>query len=506
MNTEPQNDPPQQATAEPASRPPGTRWTIWIGVGVFGIGACLLALWLSSKPGPQGNDEPGITYLPSGADAGRVPLPDNLEELEDAQQRKLKEAAQVVRERPDDAAAHGRLGMVLQANGFPDLALRAYANAFRVEPSAPRWHHHWAMLAVRNGDIEGAEQAFRAVIALEPEYAPALEQLGWLLFDQNRDEEAVALFNRVIELAPSQPHGYVDLARVRLSAREAEDAVGLLEHALSLDADHQEAHYLLGRAYQLLGRPEEAKVEFARGGKAEPTTVPDPWIREIPSYRAARTGRQHLANQLVAQGRAVEAVAVFEDLLRDEPDDVSVMRDMARALIILRRLEKAEQLLNRALEIDPESEITHHLLAAMYRAKGAYAAALQEIDEAIRMAPNSGSAYALRGSILSKMGRLEAALAAYRESIRLDARNPRIHAVICSTLGKLQRWTEAQQACEKAATVNPDAPQVLLALSTVYLRTGQADKAIDALERAQRLDPNDPRIPRVLESVRGHRP
>jgi Flp pilus assembly protein TadD len=49
-----------------------------------------------------------------------------------------------------------------------------------------------------------------------------------------------------------------------LKKGDLELAVGFLERALKLDPNNYYAHYFLGRAYQRLGRSEEARQEIER--------------------------------------------------------------------------------------------------------------------------------------------------------------------------------------------------------------------------------------------------
>ena len=182
----------------------------WI-VFVFGFVLLVAGMW-------RYGDEPDK--------ASRPPLmPDDLSSLEPRLSGKIRTLVQEIRAHPDDADAHGRLGVLYEAHGFTDLARSRYAAALEADRRNVRWRYLWAVLAEAAGDAAGAEQSLRDVIAREPEYAPAHERLGRLLLERGQHADAGPLFERIIELAPGEAPGYIGLARVKLMTQEPEEGL-----------------------------------------------------------------------------------------------------------------------------------------------------------------------------------------------------------------------------------------------------------------------------------------
>ena len=107
------------------------------------------------------------------------PLLTDLDRLELALAEQIRAQVRAVRDNPDDAEAHGQLGILYQAHGYPDLAKRCYENAMRADGTPPRWRYHWAALVTAQGNAEGAESALREVIAAAPDYAPPTSDSAW---------------------------------------------------------------------------------------------------------------------------------------------------------------------------------------------------------------------------------------------------------------------------------------------------------------------------------------
>ena len=135
-----------------------------------------------------------------------------------------------------------------------------------------RWNDYGIGLLLQ-GDLRGAEAAFRTVMEIEPEYAD----------------------------------GPVNVARARLQEGDVETAIPLLEQALELSPGLARAHYFLGTAVRALGRYDEALAHF------EAARAQYPRDRVVLN----QIGRIHFLER-----RFDEAVAVLEEVLRIDPEDL----------------------------------------------------------------------------------------------------------------------------------------------------------------------------------------
>lgn len=91
-----------------------------------------------------------------------------------------------------------------------------------------------------------------------------LEELGDLHLEQKQYEKAKAYYNRVITPRTDYPDPFYHRAICQLELGQATEAVADLEHVVRQDPRHAvgRAAGLLGRAYALSGRPEDAARVF----------------------------------------------------------------------------------------------------------------------------------------------------------------------------------------------------------------------------------------------------
>ena len=159
-------------------------------------------------------------------------------------------------------------------------------------------HYHWQWKA--------AESSYRRSIELNPGHAPAHLWYSWLLLAIGRAQDAFDEIERTIRIVQeTDPHRLVAVHATRAAAlyfdREFQEAVAECERALQLDPTHFMVHYILGRAHMRLGTHAKAITHFesARAAGADM-----PLMDAILGHAYAVTGRLDQARQLVEKFKA----------------------------------------------------------------------------------------------------------------------------------------------------------------------------------------------------------
>jgi len=114
----------------------------------------------------------------------------------------------------------------------------------------------------RQKKYDQSEAAFRKVLELNPKNAGALNYLGYMLADRNvRLEEAYNLVKRAVDLEPENGAYLDSLGWVYFRQGKLDDARGLLERALDRMPDPT-VHDHLGDVYLKLGKTKEAIAQW----------------------------------------------------------------------------------------------------------------------------------------------------------------------------------------------------------------------------------------------------
>ncbi|HEX2940005.1 MAG TPA: tetratricopeptide repeat protein, partial [Rhodopila sp.] len=108
---------------------------------------------------------------------------------------------QVLRARPNDAAAWQTLGHALSDHGQPTEAIDAYAKALRLRPDLPDIRNNLGTALRQAGRLEEAEAELRQA----PPEPYALVNLSSVQKERARFPEAEATLRRALQLAPDHP-------------------------------------------------------------------------------------------------------------------------------------------------------------------------------------------------------------------------------------------------------------------------------------------------------------
>lgn len=415
-------------------------------------------------------------------------------DLDPAVERLIEEHLAAARKSPGAARSHATLGLVYEANELWPEAAASFELAERLDPHEPLWTLHRATALRSAGDAQGSLALLRQVADELPGLAAAQHRLGDALLAAGAVSEARARFERASTLAPDRPEGLAGLGAAELAAGDARAAASALERALTLDPSYRSAHYLLGLAYRELGRDEEARSELALGVEGRARYLPDPLAGELRRYAVARTTRLQQALLALEAGKPERAAKILEALRQEQPDDVTVLNDLAIALQRTGQLEPAFQLLERAKDLDPGVLSTWINLAALLLDQGMTARALEHAERALALAPDSGKAHLTRARVLLRAGRPEEARAELVQSLRLDPRGTEALALLAHTSLALGRLEEARAHYASLARVAPADPAARVGLADVALRSGDRAQARRELAEARRIAPDHPDV------------
>ena len=170
---------------------------------------------------------------------------------------------------PDNALAHASLGNVLKSLGRLDEAQANYDRAIALDPEFADAHYARGNLLMDLNRPGDAEASFLRVIALKPDFPGAYNNLGLALKEVGRLDEARLAAEHAIRLSPRTGPYYGNLAEVRsfvagdahILALEA-----LLGDATLANADRVHVHFALAKAYDDIGRCEDAFRQLLAGG------------------------------------------------------------------------------------------------------------------------------------------------------------------------------------------------------------------------------------------------
>jgi len=416
---------------------------------------------------PTESAAPPTAVSPAEPEPFTVPVI-NLENWREVDQQQFIAAQETARKNLDDPAAIGALGLLYLAKNVPGpAALRCFVRAIDLEPNAMRWHYYTGYTYVRDGMPDKALAAYERAIELDPSYAPSYVKVADLIIEEDLDR-AAALYQKAAELDPRYAEARFGLGQCANLRGQTGAARGHFEAAVQLAPQFPQAHYQLSVLLRKLGEVEKSSEhlqKFQAGG--EPPLTTDPLKRAIVQAYSEATVLKHRAMWLLEQGRKREAIEVLE----------------------------------RAIELDPESATTHYKLGLLYTGQGRNEEAVEQLRLAFEIDPSRVDAKSRYGQELFRLGREEEGERAMREALEQSPNHGLTLARLALLEEKRGNDEEALDYMRRASQALPDHAAIQVDYAKMLMARGRDAEAVGPLQAALRLEPNRADIRALLAQV-----
>jgi D-hydroxyproline dehydrogenase subunit beta len=234
-------------------------------------------------------------------------------------------------------------------------------------------------------------------------------------------------------------------------------------------------------------RAEEGDSLNRQSQLPEALAVYEEAVRLDPNVAAAHRG---LGWVLFRTGRSPEAEAALREAIRLDPDLAGTHRALGFVLGRLRRFPEAEAAFGEALRLGPDSPNAHHGLGWVLGQTGRSPEAESEFREAIRLDPKLAAAHLALGRVLYQTERYREAEAAFREAVRLEPNLGSAHQAMGWILGRACRYSEAESEFREAIRLDPKLAGAHEGLGQLLYRTRRYPEAEAASREAIRLRPD----------------
>ncbi|WP_159093913.1 tetratricopeptide repeat protein, partial [Xanthomonas fragariae] len=277
---------------------------------------------------------------------------------------------------PDTAAAHRWLGLALQQQGQPRLALASLDTALTLTPEDADLHLLRAGVLLDTRDLSAADAALLRTTALDPNQFNAYVMQAHLAVARGDLDEAERLSRTAARLAPEHPQQLLAVdGVVEMRRGQSDRALSLLTRAAEQLPDDAQVLFSLGFAYLQKEHLAFAERAFERV------------IELTPPGTALRAFIAQLAQR---QGRLDDALSAMHGVLAQPDGDIPAMRRLAGEMELQAgRPDQAAAHLRLALAHWPADRRTLHALLTAWERLGALDDARDTLDAALATSANA---------------------------------------------------------------------------------------------------------------------
>lgn len=216
-------------------------------------------------------------------------------------------------------------------------------------------------------------------------------------------------------------------ARERFEAGDAHGAVHLLSEVVAGGGGFADAHHLLGLAFSMVGRRDEALAELDRA------------LELNPRYVDAHLNRAVLLNEMGRYEDAAAAFAAAQELGRVDDTGFSapmasrlanLHADLAEAYVEAGGLDEAIRQLEAAVHLRPGFIDLRYRLARLLLERGEHARGRSELEAIVRERPAFFDAHAALGMACYLQGDRAAAREVWQHCREMAPKDPRVAAYL----------------------------------------------------------------------------
>lgn len=201
--------------------------------------------------------------------------------------------------------------------------------------------------------------------------------------------------------------------------------------------------------------------------------------------------RYNLAILYIAADESLKAIDELEGSIQLDPDYHPPYRLLARIYSSSTdpdHLARAEEILKKFIEIDPNDYDSHMLLSLYYTDMGMYEEALSYLEKTSELKPQETKPLYYKAEIMREKGKTEEAEDIYRNILKLDPDNFNTLVTLAVINENLDRIKEAESYYVMLVENFPHIPLIYEEYGSFLYRTGRTQEAQDKFEKALNLD------------------
>ncbi len=265
---------------------------------------------------------------------------------------------------------------------------------------------HWYTHNERDQAIKAARTA-QQCSANSQDLGSACAALGWFYLEQGQLDAAEAAMLSALQTSPNHAALQWQAGNLQLRKKDTVRATHHLMAALELDPSLDEAAATLAWALHDQGHLLQASI----------------WARRALNQRASPQRQAQLAWLLLLQGKALDAIPLFQQSLVGAPDVETTYMHLARAFTETRRPEEARQTLELGLKQLPDAPALLLAMGWLHHDLKEHNQAASLAQQVIQLEPESASAWHLSGVAKVIVGPAFEAISHLVYALRLDPKN-----------------------------------------------------------------------------------
>lgn len=432
-------------------------------VGAISLGAC-------DKSRQQPDFEQILTQAESYLLSGQI-------------QSALVESQNLIRIKPDSAAAHELLGDTYLMIGDFKKSAQHYHDALQSDTTSIEIKFKYIDTLIALGRIEPAEKQLQTLTTEQANTATAYKLQGDLALTKRDTQTAKASYEKALALSPQHSDSLLGLALVANTKNNHDQTVDWLNQAIESKVDFTEA--LLFQGFYFLNNNQADRAEASFSTALATLSKFD--VMTSHKYRAI----QGLAKALVEQGRTEEAVRLNQTLANSPQG--KLQQNLQHALEAYQQGDaaKAEESFELVLQMAPGNQISNLGLGMIKLKEGDIETAEHLLSQASAN-PDTINEATYRALTLARLrlGKEAAANSILKDGLQRFPESEELQLLLANVLMQKGDFSQADDILNGILEKNPENPNALNLKAFILEGKNEEDKARELYLKSIALQPN----------------
>ena len=336
------------------------------------------------------------------------------------QQKAIDLALKALEFEKDDYTFFYILGTAYMSMKNFDESVKYLEKALELKPEHPQLYNNLGTSYVTIGDLDKAYENFLKATEYDPDNSLTYFNIASILQLKGKHEEACEYFEKAYNLGPEDSY----LVALALSETKCGRYDSAIAHYKTLISHHPEKdiyQYNLACCYEM-----KEDYNYAIGILAHLVMLNPKSINMA----------QKLANIYVKVGKPAQAKEIYEKILLQGNVNEDLYYEFAHVCLLINDTDKAEKILKKVIELNPEQAQAHKDLGVIFLQKRLFDYAKEEFESAYNIAPDNFSIVFEYANYLHATTNFAKADEMYAKALEIEP-NDR-NALTFSALNKLQ--------------------------------------------------------------------
>ena len=328
---------------------------------------------------------------------------------------------------------------------------------------------------LKQQNYAGAKSVFARVLLQDGRSGQGFLGLGLALIGEGNEEDAFRAFQRALQADPNLDDAQFNLAKLYLKIGISDETIRRMQSIIKTNSKNANYYNLLGQAYQKVDVRPEAEEAFRQAVANAPEDVD-----YLVNLACAEQKNQHFD----------QSEAHFREAARRQPDNGQMLAFFGGLLSELgqsshdeRRLDEAEKILKRSLELTPSNPNALFNLGNLYIAHNRPKEAIVCLRALLQQRSDLFSIW-------------------YRLAVAYERSGDKKQAEICRKKAqKLSEYFNRKIGIEQLAREQQKDPALRVKLARVYAEGGDYVRALNQYQVAIALDPKNAAVKTEFEAL-----